>query len=67
MEWLFGKKKKEKVYAGIVGDLSDDQAKVLAGLKEWIVSEDNVLRQDMVELAKLEYDDHDLLRFCRAR
>ena len=44
MEWLFGKKKKEKVYAGIVGDLSDDQAKVLAALKEWIVSEDNVLR-----------------------
>lgn len=51
----------EEPKSGFVGDLSNSQEKCLNELKEWIVEE------KIVDLEVLNFDDHDYLRFCRAR
>lgn len=52
-------KKTEPVKTGFMGDTSPEQEKVLAQFKDWIKA------TEMVDL--VDYDDYDLLRFCRAR
>lgn len=44
-----------------MGDTSPEQDQVAAQFKEWI------LATGMADLEKLHFDDHDILRFCRAR
>jgi len=44
-----------------MGDTSPEQDAVAAQFKEWI------LATEIADLEKLHFDDHDLLRFCRAR
>lgn len=57
---MWGKTKpKEREYSGFMGDTSPEQEDVLQKFKEW------------VQTAKLDpksqFDDYDMLRFCRAR
>ena len=51
----------EQKYSGYLGDLSPEMDRVFLQFKEW------VQLAEMGDLAKMNYDDHDLLRFCRAR
>ena len=59
---MFGWGKKKEVVpekSGFMGDTSPEQDACLVQVKEWITSK---------ELCSLEdWDDYDLLRFCRAR
>lgn len=48
-------------FTGFVGDLSLEQEKTLAQVREWI------RESAILDLERIGYDDHDLLRFCRAR
>lgn len=49
------------VYSGFMGDTSPEQDAVVAQFKEWITA------TEIADLAKLHFDDYDLLRFARAR
>jgi len=44
-----------------MGDTSPEQDAVVAQFKEWITA------TEIADLAKLHFDDYDLLRFARAR
>lgn len=46
-------------HTGFMGDLSDTQTKVLDEIREWVANEN----LDPIK----QFDDYDLLRFCRAR
>ena len=62
MSFLFGSKKpKEPETSGFMGDTSPEQDAVAAQFKEWIIA------TGIADLEKLHFDDHDILRFCRAR
>ena len=52
---------KEREYSGFMGDTSPEQDQVAAQFKEWIIA------TGIGDLEKLHFDDHDILRFCRAR
>ena len=52
---------KERVYSGFMGDTSPEQDQVAAHFKEWIMA------TGIADLEALHFDDHDILRFCRAR
>ena len=57
---MWGRSKpKPKEYSGFMGDTSAEQEEVLATIKAW--TDANGWN------AKQEYDDYDMLRFCRAR
>ena len=58
---MFSFKAKEPVKSGFVGDLSASQGECLDQLKAWVVED------QIVDLELLNFDDHDYLRFCRAR
>jgi hypothetical protein len=58
---FFSSKPKERVYTGFMGDTSPEQDLVATQFKEWI------LATGLGDLEKLHFDDHDILRFCRAR
>jgi len=49
------------VHSGFMGDTSPEQDLVVQQFKEWIVA------TGIADLEKLHFDDHDVLRFCRAR
>ena len=61
--WGRSKKKNEDepVFTGFIGDMSDEQKQVLDSFKEWIE------KTGLGNLARMHFDDHDLLRFCRAQ
>ena len=52
---------KEVEKTGFMGDTSPEQDAVAAQFKEWIAA------TGICDLKKLHFDDHDILRFCRAR
>ena len=52
---------KPREYSGFMGDTSPEQDQVAAQFKEWIQA------TGIGDLEKLHFDDHDILRFCRAR
>lgn len=58
---FFSSKPKERVYTGFLGDTSPEQEQVAAQFREWIVATGNA------DLEKLHFDEHDILRFARAR
>ena len=51
----------EHVHSGFMGDLSPEMEQVFLHFKEWVAA------TGLGDLEKMHYDDHDLLRFCRAR
>ena len=55
---MWSSKPKPKEYSGFPGDCSSEQEEVLQIFKAW-VTENNY--------NKINYDDVDMLRFCRAR
>ena len=56
---MWGSKPKPKEYSGFPGDTSPEQDQVCTQLKNWIAE------NKMNEIG--EFDDVDMLRFCRAR
>ena len=52
---------KEVPKTGFMGDTSPEQDAVAAQFKEWIEA------TEIANLEALHFDDHDILRFCRAR
>jgi len=52
---------KEPPKTGFMGDTSPEMDQVIAQFKEWITA------TEIADLEKLHFDDHDLLRFGRAR
>lgn len=58
---FFSSKPKEPVKTGFMGDTSPEQDAVAAQFKEWIVA------TGLGDFEKLHFDEHDVLRFCRAR
>lgn len=57
---FFSSKPKERVYSGFMDDTSPEQDEVAAHAKEYLLSLGTTME-------KLHFDDHDILRFCRAR
>ena len=51
----------EHEYSGFLGDLSPEMEQVFLQFKEWVAA------TGLGDLQQMLYDDHDLLRFCRAR
>ena len=52
---------KEAPKTGFMGDTSPEMDQVIAQFKEWIIA------TEIADLEQLHFDDHDLLRFGRAR
>ena len=48
-------------YSGFVGDTSEVQEEVLDAVTQW------VKESKVIDLERVGYDEHDMLRFCRAR
>ena len=59
MSWFGSSKPKEIVKSGFMGDTSPEMDVCLAQFKEWIVATE--------ANGAYQYDEYDLLRFCRAR
>jgi len=58
---FFKSKPKEPEKSGFMGDTSPEQDLAITQFKEWITA------TGIADLEKLHFDDHDLLRFGRAR
>lgn len=58
---FFSSKPKEVPKSGFMGDTSPEMDQTIHHFKEWISA------TQIVDLEKLHFDDHDLLRFGRAR
>ena len=49
------------VYSGFTGDTAPNQEEVLNSVTQW------VKENKVIDMEKIGYDEHDMLRFCRAR
>lgn len=56
---LFNHQPAPPQYTGFMGSLSENHSNVLAEIREWVQNEN----LDPIQ----QFDDYDLLRFCRAR